>query len=147
MRQIEFDTELQDKPFLAVPQEVSSRQACLEFSLKPIRQMRATFGLIIILGLDDILLDRGMKLELHAPPRRTPAQRLPRSAARARLSQVLDRGESPPLEFLRISSLPAASVNCAKSCQRGAAGLVPTSQGLLLRSPARCSYPKTTWMH
>ena len=52
-----------------------------------------------------------------------------------------------PLEFLRIPSLPAASANCAKSCQRGAADLVPTSQGLLLRSPARCSYPKSTWMH
>jgi hypothetical protein len=25
MRQIEFDTELQDKPFLAVPQEVAAR--------------------------------------------------------------------------------------------------------------------------
>jgi hypothetical protein len=54
---------------------LNSRQACLKFSLKPIRQMRATFGLIIIPGLDEILLDCGMKLELHAPPRRTPAQK------------------------------------------------------------------------
>jgi hypothetical protein len=54
---------------------LNSRQACLEFLLKPISQMRATFGLIKIKGLDEILPDPRMKLELHLPPRRTPAQK------------------------------------------------------------------------
>jgi len=67
-----FTTEVKREPTWCY---LDSRQTCLEFSLEPIRQMRATFALIIIPGLDEILLHRGMKLELHAPPRRTPAQK------------------------------------------------------------------------